>query len=225
MSGTGYIGKHTNRNGEVVGAQTQEERESQWGPIPGEVVAGSYDAATQTATIKPLYRPRHAGKAVDMPELLKVPIRFPRTGSTAITHPIPDGTRVMLIPQMRSMENYHTDGDGEASDTRSFALSDMEAHLTGGDSLNNPLPNVDPANLHIRADPEGLFGIRLSPEGKVSIEGSDGNVYELVADAADLAATGFEKLGMEALVFAPDYATIGVALRDIATKLAAMKLT
>lgn len=224
MTGTGYQGKTTNRPDEWIGAISQEERESQWGPIPGET--SEYDPETQTATVHPLYKPKHNGVAIDMPKLLKVPIRFTRTGSSGITHPIPDGTRVMLVPQMRSSENYHSDDDGEASDSRSFNLSDMEAHLAGGDSLTSPMPNVDPDNVHIRFNEDGTSGIRGSPDGKVAIEGSHGNIYDLVSDAVDLTARVAELLGTEpSLAHTLEYATIGEQLREIADNLAAMKLS
>lgn len=184
---TGYIGKTTNEFHDVVGTQAQGERESQWGPMPGEVV--SYDAATQTATIQPLYKPTHDGETVTMPQLYEVPIEFARSGNTAITHPVPVGTKVMLNPSMRSTENYQENEDGAPSDTRSYNLSDMRATLIGGDSLSKPLANVDPDNTHIRFNEDGSFGVRGSPEGKFKIEGSEGNLYDIIATFMELVAS------------------------------------
>lgn len=223
MSGSGYLGKSTNLPDDIRGAVAQAERESQWGPIDGKVTA--YDHEKGTVDVQPLYKPRHNGKNIDMPELKKVPMRFPRSGSGAITHPIPVGTRVRLTPQMRSGENYHTEDDGSASDTRSFSLSDMEATLDGGDSLTDPLQNVDTENTHVRADPEGQYGIRLNKTGKIAIEGNQGNIYDLVQEAVDLCSEGFELLGTEpTLVHMAEYAAIGAQLDAIASKLAAMSL-
>ncbi len=220
---SGRVGKTTNRPTDVIGTMTTDERESQWGAIDGEIV--DYDAAKGTATVKPLYKPLHNGKPVDMPNLLEVPVRFQRGGKGAITFPVQPGDKVRLSPGMRSGENYHADGDGAPSDARSFNLSDMEASLIGGESLNDPLPNVDPNNMHMRFNPDGTYGIRGSADGKIAIEGSEGNIYSLVADAADLAAEGFEKLGTEAtLTHMAEYASIGAQLRTIADKLAAMKI-
>lgn len=181
---SGYIGKVTNHPRDVSKSQTNAEREDMFGPIPGEIV--SYDAAAGTATIKPLYKPRHNGQPVDMPNLLEVPIQFARGGNSAITHPMPPGTKVQLTPQMRSQENWDVDSDGAANDTRSFHLSDMVATLAGGDSLSDPLPNVDPDNTHIRANADGTFGMKLSPDGKFEIVGTEGNVYKLLAQAIRL---------------------------------------
>lgn len=223
MSGGGYLGKTNNLAVEQVGSQTLAEREAMWGEIDGEVK--SFDPTTQTATIQPLYKPLHNGKPIDMPQLLKVPVRFPRSGPTAITHPVPPGTRVRLRPSMRSSENYHTEDDGSPSDTRSFNLSDMEAHIAGGESLLDPIENFDPDNLHIRASGGGNYGIRLNPDGRVSIEGTEGNIYNLHHEAVELCAEGFTLLGTEpALVHVAEYASIGAQLQVIADKLAAMKL-
>jgi hypothetical protein len=158
-----------------------------WGEIPGKVV--SFDSAKQTATIQPLHKPRHNGKAIDMPELYEVPIRFTRAGGGAVTYPIKAGDFVTLRPQMRSSENYHSKDDGEASDARSFHISDMEAHLDGGESLQNPIKNFDSENSHIRFDEDGKFGIKGSSSGKVKIEGSEGNIYALIAEFMELVAS------------------------------------
>lgn len=223
MSGVGTIGKTSNDPSLVVGVKATDERESQWGPIDGEIV--DYNAAAGTATVKPLYKPIHNGQVIDMPNLLEVPINFPRSGSGAITHPIPAGTRVRLTPQMRSSENYHNADDGTPSDKRSFALADMEASLAGGNSLSDPLPNVDPDSTHIRADPAGNYGLKLHESGKFSLIGSEGNVYTQIFEGFDQCQQMAALLATEpALVHNVDYAAIAVALQNIVTKLNAMAL-
>jgi len=186
MSSAGYIGKRTNWTDDVVGASQVEERQSQWGEIDGEIVA--FDPVRQTATVRPLYKPKFNGELVDMPDLLEVPVRFQRTGKGAITYPVAPGDKVSLRPKMRSSENYHVDGDGSASDARSFNLSDMEAHLDGGESLQDPITNFDAENVHIRANADGTHGVRLSPDGKVQIEGAEGDAFDIIATALELIA-------------------------------------
>lgn len=183
----GYLGKTTNDSRDVTDRQAQAEREAQWGPIPGEVVA--YNAATQTATVQPLYKPIHNGKPVAMPQLLEVPVDLPRTANAGITFPIPAGTRVMLAPMMRSMDNYDVDDDGAPSDARSFSLSDMRATIVGGNSLKSPMENVDPDNTHIRFSTDGSFGIKGSPDGKFRIDGAEGNLYDIIATFMELVAS------------------------------------
>jgi hypothetical protein len=224
MSSTvGYLGKQTNWDPDVYGQQTQTNREAQWGSIPAEIV--SYDAATQTATVKPLYKPVQNGEPVEMAELYEVPVEFPRSANSAITHPIPAGTKVMLNPSMRSREKYDDENDGAPSDARSFHLSDMRATITGGDSLTDPLPNVDPNNTHMRFDAQGQYGIKGSPDGKVRIDGNQGNIYDLLAQAVDRTGDGFLLLGTEpALVHTAEYTQIGNDLKAIYAKLQAMAL-
>ena len=180
----GYINKKTNDPMDVLTSATQAERDSMWGPIPGEVV--SYDSVSGTATVQPLYRPIHNGVAVTMPVLYEVPIDLPRTANAGLTFPIPNGTKVMLTPQMRAIDEYEEGGFGDPYDARSFHLSNMRASIAGGDSLSAPLPNVDPENTHLRFSPDGDFGIKGSPDGKVAIEGKEGNIYDLLVQVVEI---------------------------------------
>ena len=180
----GYQGKTTNLRREVVATQAAAEQESKMGEMPGEIV--SFDPATQTATIKPLYKPKANGVEIEMPELLEVPVRFTRAGKGGMTFPISAGDKVNLRPQMRSSENYHESGEFSTSSARSFHLSDMEAYLDGGESLSSPIENFDSENVHMRFSEDGSFGIKGSSEGKIAIEGSEGNVYTLLAQAIRL---------------------------------------
>jgi hypothetical protein len=184
---TGYIGKTTNQGREVIGAQAQGEREDQWGEMPGEVV--SFDPQKQTATIKPLYKPRHRGEPIDMPDLLEVPVRFPRAGGFAFTFPIKPGDKLALRPQMRSSEVYHAEGGAyPASDTRSFNLSDYEAFLDGGESLTDPIPDFNNDSVEVRHLETGA-GFRVNEEGQFMQVGKEGNSYTLIAQALRILAT------------------------------------
>jgi Phage protein Gp138 N-terminal domain len=162
----GYLGKTNNWADDRNGLLALDERQAMWGPTAGKVV--SFDPATQTATIQVLYKPKFNGEAMDVPHLEEVPIHFPRSGGGAITQPVKAGDFVSLTPQMRSTENYHSDEDGEASDARSFSLSDMEASIVGGNSVKSPIKNFDGANTHIRYDEEGKYGTRGGPTGTVT---------------------------------------------------------
>lgn len=181
----GRIGKTTNSPDDVIGQAITDERKAMWGEIPGEVV--SFDAATQTATIKPLYRPRFNGKPIDMPELLEVPMRFPRSGGFTITHPVKAGDKVTLRPQMRSSENYLTEDDGEASDDRSFNISDMEAHLAGGESLNQPISDFSTSGMQIRGE-SGWPRIELNDDGGMKLMFSAGCYIEMNGEGIKMVA-------------------------------------
>lgn len=220
---SGYRGKHTNWSDDVMGTAQNDERINTWGEIPGKIV--SFDPQTQTATVKPLYKPKFNGQAVEMPDLYEIPVRFARGGNGALTFPVSEGDRVTLRPQMRDTELYHTEDDGQPSDARSFSLADMEAHLDGGESLKDPIQNFDAGNSHFRFDPDGSYGIRGSKDGKIAIEGNQGNIYTLICDAVKEAGDGFVLLGTEpALVHAAEYAQIGERLLEIEGKLRGMAL-
>lgn len=221
---TGYLGKTTNGFGSVVGGAAQDEREDMLGPMPGEVVA--YHPERGTVDVKPLFKKwiPSARKNLDYPVLMDVPLDQPRSGNSAITHPVPVGTRVMLTPMMRSGENYEADDDGSPSDRRSFNLSDMRASLSGGDSLSSPLPNVDPDNTHIRFDAEGQYGIRGSPDGKFKIEGSEGNLYDILATFMELVASDQLQIAYGSSSGTGHALQNRAALMDLAAKVRAMAL-
>lgn len=183
----GHVGKLTNGADDVTGRFAQAERDATWGPIPGDIV--EYDAASMTATVRPLYKPTHNGEKVDMPDLYEVPVDMPRSGNAALTMPVPAGTKVMLTPQMRAWDEYEEGEDATPYDARSFHLSNMRASLAGGDSLSDPLPNVDASNTHMRFDPDGKYGLKGSPDGKVRLDGAQGNIYELLAQVVELLAS------------------------------------
>lgn len=177
----GYRGKTTNLAREATAVQAAAEVETKMGEIPGEIV--EFNAENQTATIQPLYTPIVSGKPLEMPQLKEVPVRFTRAGNGGMTFPIQVGDKVTLRPQMRSTEGYHEDGVYQTTHARFSSLSDMEAHLDGGESLKDPIRNFDGSNVHMRFDGEGNYGIRGSADGKIAIEGSEGNIYTLIASA------------------------------------------
>lgn len=183
---TGYTGKTTNKEREVTGSRTQAEREDAWGEIVGEIV--SFDAEAQTATIKPLYKPRHKGEPVEMPELLEVPVRFPRAGGFFITHPVRAGDKVTMRPQMRNSEEYHESSDYTANDTRSFSLADYEAFLDGGESLQDPIGSFNANNFEVRGA-SGLPKIEMAESGTIKIMVDDSNYIEISSAGITLKGT------------------------------------
>lgn len=216
----GRIGKTTNSPDDVVGQAIADERKAMWGEIPGEIVA--FDSATQTATIKPLYRPKFNGKPIDMPDLLEVPVRMMRAGGGGVTFPVGAGDKVTLRPMMRSTENYLDGGDGTASDDRSFNLSDMEAHLAGGEALTDPIQGFDASNVHVRFDPAGDYGLKGSAAGKVALHGTEGNLYDLLVQVVEIlggettTVSGGSSAGVWPLTHQAQFAALAAKLRGSA---------
>lgn len=182
---TGLIGKTTNSQEDTIGQIAEAERNAMWGPIPGEILA--YDAASGTATVRPIYKMTGPdGEAIDLPDLFEVPVDQPRTGNAGLTFPIPAGTRVMLSPQMRATDAYEGGEDATATDARAFHLSTMRASLAGGDSLSSPLDGADGDNTHLRFSTSGEFGIKGSPDGKIQISGAQGDIIDIVASVCEI---------------------------------------
>ena len=154
--------------------------------MPAEIV--EFDPATQLASIQPLYMPRHNGVPVKLPVLEEVPVHFDHGNAGGMTYPIQPGDRVMLRPQMRSTELFHTTGEHVASDSRSVSLSDMEAFYDGGLSMVEPIPNFDPDNANWRYDELGEFGWFGSRDGRTKCQLAPGELIDTLAQLAEACA-------------------------------------
>ena len=188
----GHTGKTLTRNGEAAAHQNLSERESMFGEMPGEII--DFEPATQLATVQPLYKPRFLDGdgnlvPVALPELLEVPVHFAHGDRGGMTYPLQAGDRVMLRPQMRSTELFHTTGEFVASDARSVSLSDMEAFYTGGLSMSDPIPNFEPENSHWRYDLNGQFGWHGSLDGRTKCELISGELMQMLIDLTTALST------------------------------------
>lgn len=185
----GHIGKTTNSPRTAMAVAAQNERNDQIGTLEGK--AYDYDPTTQTAriVISKSDKKDGEGNPLPYPDLMEIPIDFASSGKGGITMPVPDGTEVLLVSMGASSE----ESDGATVGRRSSNLSDMRATLVGGNKRGEGLANVDPDNLHIRADKNGQYGHRMSEGGKHAIEGVTGELL-------DILASGFEALAAEVAV-------------------------
>ena len=162
---TGYIRSKALRGrlDDAVGQYAQTERESLYTALPGRVVA--FDAETQTATIQPLYKAKFNGVATAMPELLEVPVVFPRGGGYAITFPIKPGDGVQLMFQSRNSDLWYNEGgEQEAFSARMHDLSDAVA-IPGLEPSPRALEDVQDDRFEIRAeDPETRIEFLEGPD-------------------------------------------------------------
>ena len=103
--------------------------------LPGVVV--SYDAASQTATVKPAFKfaykdPSGDGsvKRYEPNAISNVPVAFPGAGDFSITWDLAAGDEVLLIFAERSLDEWRSLGGSshEPSDLRRFDLSDAIAY-------------------------------------------------------------------------------------------------
>ena len=186
MSGIGLTGKTSSNELDVTEQQILNDRNSLFGEMPAEIV--SFDPVSQSATVQPLYKPRHNGAHIVLAKLEMVPIHFPHGKKGGLTFPLSAGDRVMLRPQMRSNEAFHTTGEFVANDQRSFSLSDMEGFVDGGRSMTDPIKNFDANNAQWRYDDEGNFGWFGSDDGKTKCVLGAGELIDTIAKLAEACA-------------------------------------
>ena len=225
---TGYLGKTTNRPYETRNSAAQVAVESSMGEIPGEIL--EFDSEKQIAKIQPLFEVVINGTPLRMPVLEEVPVRFSVAGAGSLTFPVKVGDRVTLRPQMRSTDLYHSDETEVPNDERYYNLSDMEAHLAGGESAAKPIQSFDASRVHLRFAEGGEYGIRGNAQGEVTIDitkwavlGAAGNFIDLVATLAEkLAEDGLDiktgssaGVGIHALEFRSDILQIAEKLRSM----------
>ena len=224
----GYTGKTTNDVSTSRSTAAQMAVEESIGEIPGEIV--EFDAESQTAKIQPLFEVVINGTSLRMPQLEGVPVRFHTGGAGGLTFPVKVGDRVTLRPQMRSSELYHTDGTEVPNDARYCNLSDMEAHLDGGESVSSPIQSFDASRVHLRFSDGGEYGLRGNAQGELTIEitkwavnGAAGNFIDLLATLAEkLGADGLDVkfgssagVGVHALQYQSDFLEIAQKLRSM----------
>ena len=216
---SGHVGRYTNTVPDLVGAFTDGERADMEGPIPGRIVSVSADG--KSATVRPTVSKRTwDDQPLPYPDLPDVPVAYPLSANGGMVVPLRVGDDVELPPMGRSTEAFHSGEEGGLG--RSFDLSDMVARPSSG-SLTNALENFDPENAHMRFGRDGRFGIKGSPDGKLRIDGAEGNIYELLADLAEL--VGVAKADVQGGSSAGSHPlTVNAAAAEIAAKLRAMAL-
>lgn len=225
---TGYLGKTTNRPHDVRNNTAQVAVQSSMGEIPGEII--EFDPDTQLAKIQPLFEIVINGTQLRMPELEEVPVRFPVAGNGALTFPVQVGDKVTLRPQMRSTDLYHTDETEIPNDERFYNLSDMEAHLAGGESAAQPIQSFDAGRVHLRFASGGEYGMRGQNNGEVTIEitkwavnGAAGNFIDLLTqtvellgqDGLDVTYGSSAGTGVHALQYRAEFIQIAEKLRSM----------
>lgn len=120
--------------------------------LPGRIE--SYDAAEQTATVKPLIKnvvEDEEGEPLvqELGIISKVPVFCFGGGGYSMTAPVAKGDMCMLLFADRSLDNWLRDGeDVDPQDNRMHHLSDAVA-LVGFAAMPNKLSDVDTAALQI----------------------------------------------------------------------------
>lgn len=186
--------------------------------LPGRIV--EYDATTQTATVSAdLQRELEDGdrvrSTVSVPEILEVPVLFPRAGGFSITFPVAIGDKCLLVFAERDISGWIQLGEeGVPPEARKHSYSDAVAILGLWPSTNPITPAPSTTALQIRSD-DGATSIDVSADGvAVTTDGTDGATIDASAGPFTVDANGAITLtrGVNELL-----AVISAALDLIAT--------
>lgn len=94
--------------------------------MPATVV--SYDFDNQSVDVTPdIDAIDQEGNTYKRPTIAAVPVVFPCSPTSAITFPLPAGSKVLLVWSMRSVDNWKQNGSGTPSDYRMFDIRDAYA--------------------------------------------------------------------------------------------------
>lgn len=181
----GLNGKASRRGIEGVSKATEAERRDTHTSLPGEIV--DFDPATQTATVKIMYKPTVNGQAVEPPLLKKVPVSQPRAGGFSMTAPLKPGDPLNISFDGADTSDYYETGQQSAGGTKRMnSLSDATA-TPGRAPGSKALANMDPENMHIGTE-DGKSGVRVTPGGKLALEGPGGaeDVMVILSELLDL---------------------------------------
>ena len=200
-----YLASKVQRRDPRVGQAraAEAERLDTYTELPAEIVA--FDAASQTATVKVLHKPRLNGEAVDFPDLQEVPVAQIRGGGGfGITLPIKAGDRGTVRFMSRSLENAYLKGEaGEAAQDRAGDLSDGVFHPGGFGAAADAYGDYDGENATFRG-PGGA--LTMAPSGKLAIEGAGEDLVTILFDliealriSEDVEGPGFNPAARAAL--------------------------
>jgi hypothetical protein len=147
---------------DAAGAVAREMQKDIHTSLPGQIV--SFDAATQTATVKPLIQRQLVdGTVIDIPDCQDVPVHHPRGGNIAFTFPVAAGDECLLCFSERAIDFWHENGGAQLpSEYRMHDYSDAFAFV-GFSSKPNAIKNVATDAAELRTL-DGKTRIRLEAD-------------------------------------------------------------
>ena len=178
----GYQGTSTRRDDiEAFASGSEADRRDLITSVKGTVVA--YDAASQTATVRPAYRQKIGGNWIDAPDLIGVPVHHPRGGGYAVHFPVKPGNAVTLTAMMRPLDGWQADGSAhDGAPGLMHDWSNMVA-VPGGEPDTKPLP-ATVTNGYWGGSDDGKKGVSVEDGGKVALRGGPGGTDKLVITPA-----------------------------------------
>ncbi len=139
--------------------------------------------STQLIDAQVTIKRKMAGKLVNLPLLVNVPIRFPKSATFSITFPIEVGDHVLILFSERSIDTWLTYGGiQDPFDIRKFSLSDAFA-IPSMYPQTDTIPDFDDTNLEIKTNSgDTKIIVKASEDVEVITTG------EVKADCATLLA-------------------------------------
>ena len=161
-----------------------------WTAMPGIVTAVNLSA--QTVSVQPAIQgvvtsPDGSTQATNLPQLVDVPIVWPRAGGFALTFPIAAGDEVLVVFGSRCIDSWWQQGGvGAQAEARMHDLSDGFAILAPT-SQPKKFANVSSANVQLR-DTAGTTFVEITPGGKARVIGA--TAIDIAAPTINMNASG-----------------------------------
>jgi len=159
--------------------------------LPGRIE--SYNAATQTANIKPMVKRRVAtsdGRELleSLPVISDVPIMFPRCGQFFVTLPLAAGDFVLLVFCERSIDNYAAGTPGLEADPDDFRMHDLTDAVAfpGFFPTGSALPGASTERLVV-GHTSGAQ-LTVAADGTITVNSASGLVHLGADSGADFIA-------------------------------------
>jgi hypothetical protein len=131
--------------------------------MPGKVVW--FDGSKQTAVVRPGIKRYFRGQGWKvLPDLMDVPVQFPRGGDFVLTFPVRDGDECMIHFAERAIDTWFASGGEQVPHSyRTHDLSDAFAQV-GVSSVPHVVSDFNSSAVELR---------RLDGKAKIQIDGQD----------------------------------------------------
>jgi len=134
--------------------------------LPG--IITDFDPEKQLVNVQLTIKKKYNGEVIAIPELMEVPISWPRAGGYMITFPIKEGDECLVEFFERSIDNWLLEGGvQDPENTRRHDFSDAVVHV-GVWNQTNPIKEYNDTEPEFRTE-DGIKKVWLSNDGWVEM--------------------------------------------------------